>query len=144
MKKIQLRKLIREVLSEQGGCYGEDGKPMPEAHCMEENVSEDTIAQIDTMVICACPDGYSYEFTSNQNVNFYGDCQTLCMNYTMPTDPNPPVRARRVRDDKGAAMGAQNTAPSKGRSASKNPPVHPSMKRSQLRKAIREIIKKLK
>jgi hypothetical protein len=21
----------------EGGCYGEDGKPMPESHCMEEN-----------------------------------------------------------------------------------------------------------
>ena len=25
---------------EEGHCYGEDGKPMPEAHCMEENISE--------------------------------------------------------------------------------------------------------
>jgi len=24
----------------EGHCYGEDGKPMPEAHCMEENVNE--------------------------------------------------------------------------------------------------------
>ena len=24
----------------EGACYGEDGKPMPEAHCMEENIDE--------------------------------------------------------------------------------------------------------
>ena len=26
---------IDSNIEEQGGCYGEDGKPMPEAHCME-------------------------------------------------------------------------------------------------------------
>ena len=27
-------------VEEQGGCYGEDGKPMPEMHCMEEDMYE--------------------------------------------------------------------------------------------------------
>ena len=33
------RKAISKNIKE-GGCYGEDGKPMPEAHCMEEDIYE--------------------------------------------------------------------------------------------------------
>ncbi len=117
MKKSELRKVIREILSEE------------------------TIAQIDTHKICTCSDGENYEFSSPMNVNYYGDCPTLCANYTMSTEPNPPVTAKRVRD-KGTTMTAQNAA--RVKAPRSTPPIHPSMKKSQLRKTVKEILKKLK
>ena len=64
----------------EGHCYGEDGKPMPEAHCMEENITNEQTGGMPPCATASTPYfGLAALVSGGMNVMEQG-CTNLCSN----------------------------------------------------------------